>query len=213
MNANWESTISDQSADHQHDHEANYQGEGLTISRAAQRLGVSENAIRQRIKRNTIAARKTGGVWQIFLTDQDADHHSDPAPATTRPLADHHIAYQSDYERDHEPIETTYRISPDDLEQAIARTGDKYVSDLEAMFERLDRVYQGRLVEKDETIAAKDETISEIRRRAEQAEQERDALRSRVSELEQHKAHSPGSEQTTPQERPQRPWWAFWIRD
>jgi predicted ArsR family transcriptional regulator len=50
---------------------------GLSIADAARRLGVSENAVRQRIKRRSIAAAKVDGVWRVSLPDHAGDHQAD----------------------------------------------------------------------------------------------------------------------------------------
>jgi len=83
---------------------------------------------------------------------------------------------------------TQYRVTPAQIEQAIERTGDKYVTDMTRMFDEVGRLYQGQL-------AAKDETISELRRRTEAAE-------SRVSALEERQANHTHSH-PAPRRRPQ----------
>jgi len=93
-----------------------------------------------------------------------------------------------------EPIDAAYRVTPVEIEQAIERTGQKYMTDMAALYDRISgevgRLYEGQLAAKDETIAtqraalAKTEqalaadalAIAELRRRAEQAEAERDRL-------------------------------------
>ncbi len=73
------------------DQPTDYQGEPVPIAVAARILGVSENAIRQRIKRGTVDAVKVDGTWQVTLSEPH------------RPPAD----YQSDQENlitaDHQP--------------------------------------------------------------------------------------------------------------
>ncbi len=101
-----------------------------------------------------------------------------------------------------EPIEAVYRVTPAEIEQAIERTGDKYVTDMRAMFDEVGRLYQGQL-------AAKDETITELRRRAEAAE-------SRLSAPEAQQAESltraTSAPDMTTDAAPDAPWWAFWKR-
>ncbi len=72
-----------------------------------------------------------------------------------------------------EPIEARFRVTPAEIERAVERTGARYLADMETILNRVGRVYEGQL-------AAKDETIAELRRRAEAAEAERDALRERL---------------------------------
>lgn len=67
---------------------------GLSIAAAADRLGISENAVRQRIKRGTLEAVKVDGVWQVSLAVL-ADHEADHEPASGR---DHETGYQVDHQ-------------------------------------------------------------------------------------------------------------------
>jgi hypothetical protein len=80
-----------------------------------------------------------------------------------------------------DPIEAVYRVLPEDLERAITRTGERYVGDIQTVFDQVAALYEQRLAEKDALIATvreeKDALIAELRRRAEAAETERDALR------------------------------------
>jgi excisionase family DNA binding protein len=71
----------------------------FTIAETAQRLGVSENAIRQRIKRHTILAVKVGGIWRVTLPDQETDHQ---ATIST----DSYTDQQTDHEGDQEATTT-----------------------------------------------------------------------------------------------------------
>ncbi len=68
------------------------------------------------------------------------------------------------------------------------------------VFDRLDRLYREQIEARDVALGAKDETIAELRRRAEEAERERDALRgqSGVTMPTDHEAAE------------HRPWWRFW---
>ena len=71
----------------------------LTIAETAHRLGVSENAIRQRIKRHTLLAVKVNGIWRVTLPDQETDHQ-----ATTS--TDYYTDQQPDHEGDQEATTT-----------------------------------------------------------------------------------------------------------
>ncbi len=74
-----------------------------------------------------------------------------------------------------EPIEAAYRVTPAEIEQAVSRTTAQYMGDLRTMLAEVGEVYAGQL-------AAKDETIAELRRRAEVAEADAAALRQRQAE-------------------------------
>jgi hypothetical protein len=69
-----------------------------------------------------------------------------------------------------EPIEATYRVTPAEIEQAVSRTAQQYAGDMATVFDRVSALYEAQLV-------AKDETIAELRRRAEAAEAEASTLR------------------------------------
>jgi len=180
-----------------------------TMRAAGEQLGMTPNAIRQRIRRGSLTALKVDGIWRVQLpapTDDDRSvggrpgpqpppygqgaMHGDTATHTTRDTTDQGA------------IEAQYRVTPAEIEQAIERTGDKYVTDMRAMFDEVGRLYQGQL-------AAKDETIAELRRRAEVAE-------SRVSVLVHLQAESLTQATSAPlvatDAATGTPWWQFWRR-
>jgi len=163
----------------------------------AARLGVSRNAILQRIKRGTLAGHKVDGVWWVIVDEQYIEATTDEEPTdrpSSRPIT-------RSYDRPTEQaavvelqagIETRYN----DTIQTLRESFDIQLSSQRQAFE-------GWLGEKDAVIAAKDETIDELRRRAEAAE-------SRVSDLEMQRAESPDKPTSPPETRPQRTWWQFW---
>jgi len=67
-------------------------------------------------------------------------------------------------------------VTPTEVEQAIERTGAKYVADMASLYDRisaeLGKVYEGQLATKDQALAAHALTIAELRRRAEVTEAE-----------------------------------------
>ncbi len=56
--------------------QATDQATAHTITDAARLLGVSENAVRKRIRRGTLPAQKQGDRWLVALPGQVADHPS-----------------------------------------------------------------------------------------------------------------------------------------
>lgn len=54
---------------------------GLTITEAAARLRIAPEAVRKRIRRGRLSARKEAGRWYVSLSEQD------PAAARPRPAA------------------------------------------------------------------------------------------------------------------------------
>lgn len=75
-----------------------------------------------------------------------------------------------------EPIDAAYRVTPAEIEQAVSRTSAQYMGDLRTMLAEMGKVYEGQLAAKEQVITVQAETIAELRRRAEQAEAERDRL-------------------------------------
>ncbi|HEY8599278.1 MAG TPA: hypothetical protein VIL85_12655 [Thermomicrobiales bacterium] len=63
-----------------------------------------------------------------------------------------------------EPIEAEYRVTPEELQVAIERTGAKYINDFTGLYEMINEAlgkqYEARLAERDLALAAKDETIA-----------------------------------------------------
>jgi len=83
-----------------------------------------------------------------------------------------------------EPIEAAYRVTPAEVEQAIERTAGRYVADFVGLYDRISTEvaerYEQTIAAKDETIATQADALAELRRRAEVAEAQRDALRSQA---------------------------------
>jgi hypothetical protein len=97
-------------------------------------------------------------------------------------------------------------VDTDQGEESYARNQLDMVRDewLMPLVDRIDAIYQDRLNEKDELIV-------ELRRRAEQAEQERDALK--VQQIAQERTGSTERDERHEDEaRPDRAWWKFWER-
>lgn len=142
----------------------------VSVPAAAKALGISERAVRKRIHAGTLRAQPFGRSFMVWLSD-DAEAAAEPGPEP---------GLVSGPEPGPEPIEAAYRVSPVQIEQAIERTGQKYVTDMVALYDRvsieLSAAYEGQLAAKDQALAAQAETIAELRRRAEHAEAERDRL-------------------------------------
>jgi len=158
-----------------------------SVPQAARYLGISERAVRKRITAGTLRAEKDGPHWSVFLSAVPGAHVGGTVaePGAVPPEPD--------------IIEARYRVTPAEIEQAVERTGERYIADIASMFDRVDGLYRAQL-------DAKDETIAELRRRAEAAE-------SRLSELEEQQAESLDEPTSMPETRPQRAWWRFWERE
>ncbi len=157
----------------------------VSVPAAAQALGISERAVRKRIHAGTLRAQPFGRSFMVWLLDDSPAAGPEPGPA---PRPEHGPVPGP------EPIEAAYRVTPVEIEQAIERTGQKYVTDMAALYDRISaevgKLYEGQLAAKDETIATqraalvtKDQALTadalalaELRRRAEVAEAARDRL-------------------------------------
>jgi len=154
------------------------QYERYTVREAAIRLGISEAAVRQRIRRHTLLVERSDGIIYVVLADD--------TPYNTA---------------DNTAIDTPYKTvdaTPDST--AITRSTEYQ---LEVIRETLLRP----LIEQNER---QQERIAELEREAGSLSTERDALRSRLSTLEEHQAESPIEPTNAPETRPQHPWWQFW---
>ena len=131
-----------------------------SVAAVARLLGISERGVRDRIERGTLDAIKEPGQrgWRILLPPEAAPEAVAPTASGGSPRGSDAVGGGSGAV-----------VTPAVVEQAIARTGQQYTADLRVMFGELHAVYEGQ-------IAAKDETIAELRRRAEAAEAERDRL-------------------------------------
>jgi hypothetical protein len=151
--------------------------DGIPIAEAAALLDLSQEAVRKRINRGTLAGYKRDGGWYVVLAPGDLP--SGRPDGRTAGRQD-----ESAQRQDSEPLEAAYRVTPAEIEQAVSRTSAQYMGDLRTMLAEVGKVYEGQLAAKDAALAAKDEalstknqvistqveTIAELRRRAEQAE-------------------------------------------
>lgn len=177
--------------------------DGLTIREASATLGISATTVRRRIKAGALPAREVpttqGYEWRVFLTGEQVTTAggqvatADGAAGGQLPTAGEPLATTSARGDDGQPgawapLEGQHRITPEAIERAVERTGSKYVADVQALFDRVGALYEAQLAAKDQTLAAQAgqlaaqaETLDALRRRAEAAEAERDALRATIA--------------------------------
>jgi predicted ArsR family transcriptional regulator len=117
------------------------QGHGLTIGQAADVLGISENAVRQRIKRGSLEAAKVDGIWRVVVGDHEADYQ-----ATSR----------SDYQADYEPTTSQPAINPAALAQLEA-IRDQWLQPLVTQIRELERDVGRLAAERDQVTRERDE--------------------------------------------------------
>ncbi len=155
---------------------------GIPLAAAAVHLGLSIEATRKRAQRGTLTGYKFDGAWYVVLPNvqdgQAVAGRTVPTLDRDTVLPDGQDTGQDDGQ---DTIEAHYRVTPAAIEQAVSRTSAQYLGDLRTVLAEVGKVYEGQLAAKDETIATQREALAELRRRAEAAEEERDALRARLA--------------------------------
>jgi len=171
--------------------------DGTPIAEAAHRLGLSQEAVRKRLQRETLAGYKQEGHWFVLLDRQDATagRHPDGRTDDGRTVAGRQDAGGTSPSGDiPEPIEARFRVAD---EPAAALVPFERVTELTAgLVERISELtarnealalevgqlrertagHEGQLAAKDETIGVQAEAIAELRRQlAEDREREREA--------------------------------------
>lgn len=121
----------------------------LSVADAAVVFGISEGAVRKRIERGQIAARKTAGQWRIVLNATDATRRDETGyDNTTRP-------------------KTTNTAVPPDRPRA----------QLDAVMQEWLAPLVRQIAEQGETIGEQRERIAHLMAERDTAESERDQLR------------------------------------
>jgi len=153
----------------------------LPLVDGAARLGITPEALRKRLQRGSLDGCKRDGEWYVWLDEQQDTRQDGGRPAGQ--------------------TEGRVVVTPALIEDALERTGARYMADLDTLFTRVSRLYEDQL-------AAKDALIDELRRRAEQAEQERAALSAQLAAGRQDAVSS--RLDTQPEVSPRPPWWRRW---
>lgn len=173
-----------------------------TVREAAIRLGISEAAVRQRIRRHTLVAERSDGIVYVVLADDTPSYTAASTPDNTPFETVIHTPSDT-------PDSTAIMLAARSQFEAIR---DEWLAPLVDRIGELERE-AGRLTAEVEHERQRVATVEAARvisqQRAKELEQERDALRSRVSELEQRKAELPQPVQTAPQGLLGRAWRAF----
>jgi hypothetical protein len=127
-------------------------------------LGMSERAARDWVRRHDLPTHGTRPVRvseQVVLAQMAAEERVTRKPPEVAPEAS---GSAPEAPGSREPIEAEYRVTPEDLQVAIGRTGAKYINDFTGLYEMINEAlakqYEARLAERDLALAAKDETIA-----------------------------------------------------
>jgi excisionase family DNA binding protein len=126
----------------------NVGSERYSVPQAARRLGISERAVQILIEAGTLAAERDGSHWVVLLAAPESAELGAGAAQSAGSSTS---------------IDSEFRVTPSEIEQAIAHTAASYAADMRTMFDEVGRLYHAHLT-------AKDESIAELRRRAERAE-------------------------------------------
>jgi len=165
----------------------------------AVRLGISRNAVLQRIKRGTLSGQKVDGVWWVVLDDRCSDRAPDRSTSrTTEQPTDRATAQRI----------TSSGTARSQLEAIRDEWLAPLVAQISDQAETIGRV----TAERDQArIQAEMVTLER-----EQIQAERDALQARLSTLEAAHAESPTQPSSAPQtatdDATDTPWWQFWRR-
>ncbi len=177
----------------------------------AARLGISRNAVLQRIKRGTLSGQKVDGVWWVVLDDHCSDHATDRSTSRTTEQPTDRM-----YDRATDQRITSSGTARSQLE-AIR---DEWLAPLVAQITEQAEAL-GRLgAERDQARQSAEAAISKLDQMQEERDElltVRETLRVRLSTLEAHQAESPTQPSSAPQTATDAatdtPWWAFWRRD
>ena len=150
----------------------------LTVPQVARLLGISERGVRDKIERGQLRAEKEGKRWIVLLPPDDAEVRGSVSGSGA--VADAVVGGST----------------PAEVERAIEATAGRYMADFAGLYDRISAEVAERY---EQTIAAKDETIAELRRRAEVAEVARDALRAQASPQPPSATPTPGAHNDTPE--------------
>ena len=153
----------------------------LTADKVAALLSVSVRTVRRYADSGRLSPVRLGRAVRYRLPDverliaEEADTSGQDRAERDRSRADSGQGRPGADTSGQAPIEAAYRVTPAEIEQAVSRTSAQYMGDLRTMLAEVGKVYEGQL-------AAQQETIAELRRRAEVAEAEAEALRLRLAE-------------------------------
>ena len=171
------------------------------LAAAAAQLGITPEALRKRLQRGTVDGCKRDGEWYVRLDSQQ----DTGLPRQDDRLDDRQDGWQDGWTTAGRQAEGSVVVTPALIENAIERTGARYLTDLDTMLTRVGLLYQGQIAAKDSELAAKDALIAELRRRAELAEAQLAAGR------QDTRQDDPSSRQdSTPVVTRRLPWWWSW---
>ncbi len=189
----------------------------VTLREAARVLGISKEAVRKRVKRETLAHEKKDDVVYVFLpdgsvylpaggdagTDTGTDAGGD-APDQQSEKSSAHFA-----DEDEEPAQNSAPVSEpkDDRDERIAEMQET-VRDLRERLDRAEEVIREHLDHAEEANRENRRIIAGlIERLPPQLEPPRDEPGASETDAETSEGASPRSDTVGPQTSARRPWW------
>jgi len=214
--------------------QAGQQARGIPIGDAATILGLSVDAVRKRIKRGTLHAYKQDERWYIVLPAVQPTRQPGVPPGV-QPAATRLTGSPVQPADQDEPIEAAYRVAGEAVAEValvplatmveelrgladqlaeLARRNEGLALEVGTLRERqagheVERLaHAGEIAMREQTISIQAEAITELRRRAELAEAERDRLAAA-----QAAPDAPGTSETPTPDNPSGTSSAgFWAR-
>jgi hypothetical protein len=192
----------------------------LTVQQAAGQLGISEGAVRNRIKRGTLRAEREAGRVYVLLSEPDSrdkrEGESELVAVLREQLAAERRAHAEARRIIAGLVERIPAIEAPEDAETVEESPDR-AEPRSAMGEAQDELGAER-ARRETAESTLHEGMAEERRRREEAERERDGLRRQLYALrEQEGAHEAAEEQQGrgrlhpatggAQEGARRPWW------
>ena len=188
--------------------------ERVTVGEAAERLGISEDAVRKRLRRGTLAGGKDGKEWYVFLrANETRDMARDAGEDAQTPFSrgvgqDARRGARHGDETQDAKRETCLVSRQDVFDELLENT--RRTASLEVLQEKLNSASE--LLTRTETeLAATREEVQFLRERLE----EKDAVISRLSEaqveaLRRRDILAAQGREALPKPAASRAWWRFW---
>jgi len=188
--------------------------ERATVGEAAERLGISEDAVRKRLRRGTLAGGKDGKEWYVFLrANETRDMARDAGEDAQTPFSrgvgqDARRGARHGDETQDAKRETCLVSRQDVFDELLENT--RRTASLEVLQEKLNSASE--LLTRTETeLAATREEVQFLRERLE----EKDAVISRLSEaqveaLRRRDILAAQGREALPKPAASRAWWRFW---
>jgi hypothetical protein len=183
-------------------------GEWLPIAEAARRLGVSADAIRRRVRRRTLKARR------IKATHGGADPYlvwlEEPAPRAHQDTHQDGRQVRQDTHQDSRQTPGERQDGHQDTHQDAARTlalAQARAAEMATYSQQLLAPYVKRIEEQAEEIGTLRERTGHLQAERDAARAELEQARARIAELEAPPAPASEAERALPPEPEPRRWW------